>query len=272
MVKIQRYFLPRVMTLLVIYLLILLAVFLLQRNMMYFPARFTQERLQELSAALNLQTWPSASEPRGMLGRMPVVDAKGTVLVFHGNAGSALHRSYFIDGLQPLGYRVIIAEYPGYGARTGKPSETALIEDGIATAKMALDEFKQPLFLCGESLGSGVVAGIVASGEVPVKGLLLITPFDAMDKVAQHHYWFFLARWLLRDKYDNVARLRNFPGPSAMLLAERDEVIPNRRSMVLFDALAGQKKLWRFEQAGHNSLPMEPWRPWWREVMGFIDY
>jgi len=131
--------------------------------------------------------------------------------------------------------------------------------------------FKEPLFLCGESLGSGVVAGIVASLEVPVKGLLLITPFDGMAKVAQHHYWFLLARWLLLDKFDNIPKLRNFQGHIAVVLAEQDEVIPNQRTMALFDALPERKKLWRFENAGHNNLPLDPWRPWWQETMQFID-
>jgi len=159
---------PWVMTFLLTYLLILLAVFLLQRKMMYFPARFTQEQQEKLMDELNLQPWPSASELYGMISRVPLAYAKGTVLVFHGNAGSALHRTYYIDALQRLGYRVIIAEYPGYGVRSGAPSEAALIKDGIITAKMAWRDFKEPLFLCGESLGSGVVAGIVASHEVPV--------------------------------------------------------------------------------------------------------
>ena len=259
------------MTILLIYLLILLAVFLLQRKMMYFPTRFTQKQLEEQVASLDLQPWPSASELHGMISRIPLNDAKGTVLVFHGNAGAALHRTYYINALQPLGYRVIIVEYPGYGVRSGTPSEAALIKDGIATAKLALREFKEPLFLCGESLGSGVVAGIVASLEVPVKGLLLITPFDEMSKVAQHHYWFFLAHWLLLDKFDNVPKLRDFQGHIAVLMAEQDEVIPNQRTMALFDALPERKKLWRFENADHNSLPLEPWRPWWQEMMQFID-
>jgi alpha-beta hydrolase superfamily lysophospholipase len=263
---------PRVMTFLLIYLLILLAVFLLQRKMLYFPTRFTQEQHAEMIADLNLQPWPSANQLHGIMSQTPVTDAKGTVLVFHGNAGAALHRSYYIDALQNLGYRVIIAEYPGYGVRSGRPSEAVLIKDGITTAKMALHAFKQPLFLCGESLGTGIVAGIVASHEVPIKGLLLVTPFDAMTKVAQNHYWYFLARWLLLDKFDNVPKLRNFQGNIAVLLAEQDEVIPNRRTMALYDALSKPKKLWRFENANHNSLPMEHWRPWWQEVMKFIDH
>jgi pimeloyl-ACP methyl ester carboxylesterase len=260
-----------VMSLLLIYFLILLAAFLLQRKMMYFPSRFTLVQQDQLMDESNLKPWPSKTERRGMISRFPVESPKGSVLVFHGNAGAALHRTYYIDALQRLGYRVIIAEYPGYGAREGSPSEAAMIEDGIATAKKALQMYKEPLFLCGESLGSGVVAGIVASRQVPVRGLLLITPFDAMAKVAQHHYWFLLARWLVRDRFDNIPRLRDFNGSIAVLLAGQDEVIPNRNTLALFEALPEKKKLWRFENAGHNSLPLESWRPWWREVMQFID-
>ncbi|MGR8941314.1 MAG: alpha/beta hydrolase [Gammaproteobacteria bacterium] len=259
------------MSLLLTYLLILLTVFLLQRKMMYFPAHYSGEDQQGMLSELNLQVWPSEVEMRGMISQSPLADAKGTFLVFHGNAGSAMHRSYYIDALQPLGYRVIVAEYPGYGARSGSPSESALIKDGIETAKAVLREFKEPLFLCGESLGSGIVAGIVASHEVPVKGLLLITPFDSMARVAQHHYWFFLARWLLLDKFDNTEKLRDYAGPIAVILAGQDEVIPNRRTQALYDGLRQKKKLWRFDEAGHNTLPLESWRPWWREAMQFID-
>lgn len=263
--------LRRIMSLLLTYFLMLLAVFLLQRKMMYFPTRFAAEQLEALVDELNLQPWPSASEMRGLISKTPPANSKGTVLVFHGNAGAAVHRMYFIGALQGLGYRVIIAEYPGYGARGGSPSEDVFIKDGIVSAQMALQAFKEPLFLCGESLGSGVVAGIVASQSLPVKGLLLITPFDSMVKVAQHHYWYFLARWLILDRYDNAANLQGFHGPVAMLLAERDEVIPSRHTLALYDSISGPKKLWRFENAGHNNLPMDVRQLWWSEVMGFID-
>ncbi|MGY6276860.1 alpha/beta hydrolase [Methylomonas sp. MgM2] len=259
------------MTMLLIYLTLLFMAFLLQRKMMYFPARFTSKQQESLLAGLNLRPWPSADEPHGFISARPIKQAKGTIIVFHGNAGSAMHRTYFIDGFQSLGYRVIIAEYPGYGARAGSPSEAALIEDGIVITRTALQEFKGPLFLCGESLGSGVVAGIVASGATPIKGLLLITPFDSMTAVAQQHYWYFLPRWLLLDRYDNVARLQNYQGNVAILMAEQDLTVSNRRTMALFEKLPQTKKLWRFQDAGHNTLPLEPWRPWWKDVMLFID-
>jgi pimeloyl-ACP methyl ester carboxylesterase len=260
----------RLMSLLLIYLLILLAAFLMQRRMMYFPSRFTPAQQDQLMQELNLQVWPSVNDRRAIISRTTIENPQGTVLVFHGNAGAALHRTYYTVALQRLGYRVIVAEYPGYGARDGSPSESALIEDGIATAKKVLQAYKGPLYLCGESLGSGVAAGVAASRQVPIRGLLLITPFDTMAKVAQRHYWFLFARWLVRDKFDTLARLRDFDGPIAVVLAGRDEVIPNRNTLALFEALPAKKKLWRFENAGHNSLPLEPWRPWWREAMRFI--
>lgn len=259
------------MTLLLIYLLILLTVFLLQRRLLYFPTRLNPEQQEELLSDLKLRPWPSTKDFQGLISKTPTSDVKGSVLVFHGNAGSAMHRTYFIDALQKQGYRVIIAEYPGYGMREGAPSEKALIRAGIMAAKRVVGEFTEPLFLCGESLGCGVVAGIVASHEVSVKGLLLIAPFDSMTKVAHHHYWFFLANWLLLDRYDNTPKLCGFNGPVAILMAEQDEIIPNRNTLALFDNLSEPKRLWRFEHASHNTFPMEPWRPWWKDAMLFVD-
>lgn len=253
------------------YLLILLAVFLLQRKLIYYPERYTSEQQAEVLTYLKLQPWPSADDMRGTISKTPVIDAKGTVLVFHGNAGAAPDRFYYIDALQRLGYRVILAEYPGYGARPGLPSEQTLVEDGIQTAQLAFAQFKAPLFLCGESLGGGVAAAIVKSGRVPVKGLLLISPFASMDRVAQHHYWFFFGKWLTRDKFDNIENLRAYTGNVAVTLANEDEVIPTKHTLALYESLPARKKLWRFANASHNTVPLEPWQHWWREVMRFID-
>jgi uncharacterized protein len=66
----------RIMTFLLTYLLILLAIFLLQRKMMYFPTRFTQSQQEEFMADLNLKYWPSANEPLGLMSKNSLLDAK----------------------------------------------------------------------------------------------------------------------------------------------------------------------------------------------------
>lgn len=252
-------------------LLLLLIVFIFQRKMIYFPDTYSIEIQQQLADQANLKLWPSEDNYLGLIAKTPNMTGKGTVIVFHGNAGTATDRTYYLDALEKLGYRVILAEYPGYAARNGAPSEQALISDGIKTVKQALNDFGGPLFLWGESLGSGVACGIVQSGQIPVKGMVLVTPFDSLAEVAQHHYWFFLAKWLILDKFDNIKNLLNYSGNTAVLLAEEDEIIPNRHSLKLFEALRQRKKLWAFKGAGHNTLPVNPALPWWREVMQFVS-
>ena len=257
--------------LLFIYLAILLIIFLFQRKLIYFPDTTSLARQQTAAAQLNLKLWPSGVDYRGLITLAPPASPKGTVIVFHGNAGSAINRTYYIDALERLDYRVILAEYPGYGARKGTPSEQVFIQDGIATVRQALAEFGEPIFLWGESLGGGVVSGIVDSRQIPVPGIVLVSPFDSLSRIAGHHYWYFLGRWLTRDKFDNIRNLQDYSGRTAVIMAQQDTIVPNKNTLRLFNALKNPKKLWEFTKAGHNSLPLSPELTWWKEVIRFVD-
>jgi uncharacterized protein len=259
------------LSILLTYLLLLLVIFLFQQKLIYFPSTYSFEHRQQLADQLSLKLWPSEDNYMGLISKTSQTAAEGTIIVFHGNAGSATDRTYYLDALEKLSYRVILAEYPGYAARNGEPSESALISDGTRTVQQALNDFGGPIFLWGESLGSGVVAGIVQSGQVPVKGIVLVTPFSNMADVAQHHYWYFFAKWLIRDKFDNIKNLQNYSGNTAILLAEQDEIIPGKYTLKLFESLHYHKKLWTFKDAGHNTLPLNPMLSWWQEVMQFVN-
>ena len=258
------------LSILLSYLLLLLILFLLQRKLIYFPEQHSLNRQQELAEQLNLKFWPSTDNYLGLMSKSAKTAYKGTIIVFHGNAGSAINRIYYLQPLEKLGYRVILAEYPGYGARKGSPSETTLISNGVETLKQALNDFGDPVFLWGESLGSGVVGGIMQTGQIQVKGIVLVAPFDSLANVAQHYYWYFLAKWLIRDKFNNIETMQNYRGSTAILLAGEDEIIPNVCSLNLFDSLHSRKRLWTFKDAGHNSMPLAPELPWWQEVMQFV--
>lgn len=260
----------RMLSILLSYLLLLLILFLLQGKMIYFPEKHLLNRQQELAEQLNLKLWPSKDNYLGLMSKSIKTSHKGTIIVFHGNAGSAINRIYYLQPLEKLGYRVILAEYPGYGARKGSPSETSMVANGIETLNKALADFGDPIFLWGESLGSGVVGGIIQTSKIQIKGIVLVAPFDSLANVAQHHYWFFLAKWLIRDKFNNIENMQNYPGSTAILIAEEDEIIPNKYSLNLYDSLHHRKRLWTFKDADHNSLPLEPALPWWQEVMQFV--
>ncbi len=261
-----------VLSLLFPYLLCLLLVFIFQRKILYFPQTLTINEQKQLTSELQLKLWPTEDENYfGLISAEPLNQYKGTIIVFHGNAGSANGRVYFRDALEKIGYRVILAEYPGYGAKTGTPSEKTILEEATRTVQQAIDDFDGPLFLWGESLGTGVVSELVRKIQVPVKAIALITPFDSMANIAQHHYWFLLPKVLLLDRFNSVKNLQHFNEKIAVIMAGKDEVIPNSNTLNLYNSLHASKKIWTFPEAGHNTLPFAPDNTWWREVMNFLD-
>ncbi|MBV7330814.1 lysophospholipase [Chloroflexi bacterium TSY] len=254
---------------LLVYVLLTAVIFFMQRRLLYLP---DTTRPSDMSVqAAGLAFWPASdSDYRGLISAGHQNDPKGTVIVFHGNAGRAVDRSYYVQALTPLGYRVLLAEYPGYGGRNGWPSEASLIADAKEIVELAHQEFGYPIYLWGESLGCGVVTAIAADTQRPVAAVILVTPWDSLPNLAQTIYWFLPARWLVMDKFDNVKNLHAYPGRVAVVLAGQDEVIPTRHSQRLYEAITSSKKLWVFDQAGHNSLPMQPGESWWKEVMTYV--
>jgi uncharacterized protein len=251
------------------YALLVLLVFLMQRRMIYAPE--SSRPADDAVHAMGLRCWPDGSgDFRGFVSTDPSAHALGIVIAFHGNAGSAWQRDYFIRALQPLGYRVVLAEYPGYGGRPGETNETALVQDAIATVKKARLAFGEPIYLLGESMGCGVAAAAAASPDIEASGLILITPWDSLPDLAQTLYWYLPARMLTIDRFDNVGNLRAYDRPVAMAIAKNDTVVPNKHSLRLFQSLAAPKRLWEFPGAGHNSWPTEADAPWWREAMDFV--
>jgi pimeloyl-ACP methyl ester carboxylesterase len=216
-----------------------------------------------------LRPWPAPQDFRGLVAE-PAGPARGTAIVFHGNAGHAGHRTYYIAALAPLGMRVVLAEYPAYGPRIGAVGEQNLVADAEHTIALAHRQFGAPLLLIGESLGAGVVAAAAARQRDKTAGLLLITPWDRLENIANHHYAWLPVKWLLRDHYDSVAHLTSFPRPVVVAVAERDDIVPARFGVALYEALPQPKRLTVFKSAGHNDWTARVEAGWWRETTTFL--
>jgi len=240
-----------------------------QRSMLYYPSRADEEMMLRLAAREGLAPWRNAEG--GLIGwHSPgPPDAADTLLAFHGNAGFAAHRSYLSEGFRPH-VSVYLFEYPGYGARGGRPSEKEFYRAAEQAFEQLKDERPGRIFLAGESLGSGVAAYLAGQHPDQVSGLFLITPFDSLVSVAQGHYPFLPVRWFMRDRYESARHLESYHGPVAILLAERDEVVPARFGEKLYEAYHGPKKRWIQEGRSHNTLDYNPDRSWWAEVAAFL--
>ena len=239
--------------------------------MLYHPGTETLPELLQHAASMGLSPWPDAGAYRGWMPATPPDSPHGTIIVFHGNGGLALHRKYYVDALTARGFRVLLAEYPVYGARPGDVGEAAFVADAVQTITAAHSEFGMPIYVFGESLGAGVAAAAVAQSSVPVAGVAMITPWATLPDIAQDKFWFLPAHWLVRDRYDNIGNLNRWGGAVAVVIAAQDEIIPARHGQHLFDSLSTPKRRWIFEHGSHNDWPIEPDAPWWSEVIQFLE-
>lgn len=236
----------------------------LQDRLLYFPDRAPIEQ----ATPPGLRPWPSTEPFRGFVAE-PTGAARATAIVFHGNAGHAGHRAFYAQWLVPLGLRVILAEYPGYGPRDGAPGEASLVDDAEATLLLAQRAWGGPILLVGESLGAAVAAAVAARRPQSTAGLVLLTPWTRLADVAAHHYPWLPVRWLLRDRFDSVESLRAYEGPVVVVVAANDRIVPARFGRTLHDAIAAPKRLVEIPGSGHNDWPMRVDERWWREVIGF---
>jgi alpha-beta hydrolase superfamily lysophospholipase len=242
--------------------------FALQRRLLYFPRVSTEQAALAEAERLRLAPWRDGAG--ALLGwRACVDDARAIAIALHGNAGSALDRVYYVSALRPLGVEVNLLEYPGYGPRPGAPSYDSLTDAALRAIDLVAAR-ALPVWLVGESLGSGVAARAAALRSKSVRGLLLITPFADLASVARQHFPF-VPSFFLRDRFRPARDLAGARLPVVVLVAGRDEVVTAAEGLRLFSALPEPKKLVEQPEANHNGLDLSPGNAVWAEAVRFLS-
>lgn len=81
---------------------------------------------------------------------------------------------------------VVAFQYRGYRRSTGRPSAAALLDDGpIVYDFISEGRDCARIVAVGFSIGSGVAVRVAR--ERPLDGLILVTPFDRLRRLAQQH-------------------------------------------------------------------------------------
>jgi pimeloyl-ACP methyl ester carboxylesterase len=246
-----------------------LVAFLTQRRMMYFPDREPEPEAVQRAVGGRVVPWRDAKG--SVLGwRRAARLGTPRVLVLHGNAGDALGRVDYLRVIEAAGFEGVLLEYPGYGPREGERSEASLVADARAALRQLKAESGAPVFLLGESLGSGVAVQVAATEPKLVAGLLLVTPFARMTEVAARHYPYLPMKLILRDRWDSLGAIPGYHGPVAIVVAGRDEVVGAAQGRRLAQGCPGPVRTWEIPSATHNELPLVPGRPPWSEALAYL--
>ncbi len=221
--------------------------FVVQRSLIYFPVpangSVQADDIRLDSGGESLQVWRlSAGRPRA-------------IVYFGGNAEDVALNVPQFSRIFPQ-HTVYLANYRGYGASSGEPSEEALYADALRVYDH-VSAAHDSVAVIGRSLGGGVATYLAANR--PVERLVLVTAFDSAVSVAQAAFPIFPVSLLLRDRFDSAARAGRIEAPTLVVVAERDEIIPRRRTDALVASLDPQLVSVRVvERAGHNTIGQFP--------------
>ena len=240
----------------IVYLMVVAILFFMQREMLFHrttarpmlndPTLEPKREIVCLATAdgLNLRAWYFRAARAGA----------PTVLFLHGNAGDIGNHLPWAKFLINAGYGVLALEYRGYGGNPGSPSEAGLIADGRAGLAFLNQQgiADGGIVLYGESLGTGVAVQLAA--EHAVKAMVLRSPYTSIADVAAIQFPYIPARWLVRDRFDSLAKIGLSHAPLFVFHGAADALIPQALGRQLFDA-APQPKTWlSVPGVGHNDV------------------
>ena len=228
----------------IVYLLFGAFLALYQESIVYYP------NSQDFVNCIDFQ---SAEKINFKGTRMYVKDTnKPTIVLYHGNAGSACDRSFYADIFTHAGYGYIIVEYVGYSNDSRKPTHDLIKNDVQNVVAYIHENHISNVTVVGESIGTGI-ASYHVSLQSPNK-LLLISPFTNLADVAKNRFWFYPTSILVDNAFDNVDNLNHYRNPVTIIHGDNDTIIPHELGQELFESLVTQKEFVTIQGAGHNDL------------------
>jgi len=178
--------------------------------------------------------------------------ATRTVVYFHGNGEVIDHDVWMAQRLVARGLSVTLVEYRGYGrSRAAKgPDEAGLYADAAAV----LDDLAargigpERVVLWGVSLGTGIATEMARRGRGGA--LVLVAPYTSIPDMAARIVPVLPVRWLIGDKFENLAKAPLLRIPAVVVHGAADEVIPVAMGERVATAIPGC----RFERVpgGHH--------------------
>jgi len=202
---------------------------------------------------------------------LPNAGAKHVILYCHGNGEDVAAVGEFAAFLRDrLQASVFVFDYRGYGHSEGRPAEAGCIADGDAAQHWLSERAGiQPkdIVVMGRSIGGAIAVALASQNGA--RALILENAFPRMTDVAAWHYSWLPIRLVMRNRYDNIARIKNYHGPLMQTHGTLDEIVPLSYGKRLFDAAPGSTKSWlELPGLGHNS-EMPP--AYYEKLAAFLD-
>jgi len=191
----------------------------------------------------------------------PADSAAANLLFFHGNGEIVADYDFFGMALNREGINFLPVDYRGYGISSGVPTVTNMMRDAHRVFDYALKYLEAqgqtgPVVPMGRSLGS-VPAIELASSYPDTVGGLIVESGIAYTLPLLRLMGINTFRYALGEKqaFNTIEKIGGFYGPTLIIHAERDQVVPFTDGLSLYENCPARDKIFlEIQGAGHNSI------------------
>lgn len=194
--------------------------------------------------------------------RFHMVDKKfPNLLFFHGNGEIVADYDDMADVYGRMGVNFLPVDYRGYGRSTGSPTVSAMMRDchliwEFVGKWLAENGYTGPVVVMGRSLGSASALELAAEYPEQIAGLIIESGFAyAGPLLTLLGVDIRAIGFEERTGFRSVDKIKAFTGPTLIIHAEHDHIIPFSDGRALFEASgAADKKMLAIPGADHNNL------------------
>lgn len=221
--------------------------------------------------------------------RIPVENAKGTVVLFHGYSGD---KSSMLDKaaiFHQLGYHTLLVDFMGSGGSEGNQTTIGFLEaEQVKTCYDYLQKRDEDdIYLFGTSMGAVAIMKAINDYALQPKGIILECPFGTLYQTVCARFksmntptfpmagllvfWGGVQNgfWAFGHKPTEYAKHINCP--TLLLHGAKDEKVSREEIETIFANLKGPKQLSVYPDAGHENYLTRYKDDWTQDMSNFLE-
>lgn len=199
------------------------------------------------------------------------------ILFFHGNGEVVSDYNEISPLYHQKRLNLVVADYRGYGASSGIPTLTDLVQDAHAIFKAVIEELsgrslRNALWVMGRSLGSISALELAYQHQEVMKGLIIESGFPSVVRIITHLGIPVHGVDLKKIDQGCLERIKKIFIPSLIIHGEQDRLVPLENARDLYRHLGTkEKELLIIPSATHNDIMMVGFKDYFKSLQRFIE-
>jgi pimeloyl-ACP methyl ester carboxylesterase len=203
--------------------------------------------------------------------------ASANLLFFHGNGEIVADYDQLGPLYNRLGINFLAVDYRGYGLSNGQPTISSMLTDchtilDFTSGLIGANGYTGPLVVMGRSLGSASALELASTRADKIDALIIESGFAfAIPLLRLLGVDPGILNFNEESGFDNLNKIRKYAGPTLLIHAENDHIIPFADAMALYRASGAQDKtLLKINDANHNDIFMRGLDDYLQTIQGLV--